>query len=156
MHSCLPCLSPVLSLKGKQAPPGTEHVACGFLGSRHQVESDSSPSSDSHYKLWKKARKLAPQVTKGHWRTSFSGAQLCIRSLTPAVISSSQTTQGYCSALFYRRRNYGCERVNILPMFIPQMRGRARIQSCPFQHPHPSHWAVLCSLSKQDLHRGAC
>uniref|UniRef100_A0A8C0S0R5 Adaptor protein, phosphotyrosine interacting with PH domain and leucine zipper 2 n=1 Tax=Canis lupus familiaris TaxID=9615 RepID=A0A8C0S0R5_CANLF len=30
-------------------------------GSCHQVESDGSPSSNSHYKFWKKARKFVPQ-----------------------------------------------------------------------------------------------
>ncbi|KAK2102499.1 hypothetical protein P7K49_020166 [Saguinus oedipus] len=33
-------------------------------GSRDQVESDRSSSSDSHYKFWKKTRKLMPQEKK--------------------------------------------------------------------------------------------
>lgn len=100
----------------------------GFLGSRHQVESDGSASSDSSYKFCKKTRKPLPQVTKGQKKTSFRGAKLCSRDFT--CTRNFIFTAPWCSALLYRSSNSDQERVNTLPMFTPQMRGRVRIQSC--------------------------
>lgn len=77
--------------------------SCGFLGGRHQVESDGSPSSDSHYKFWKKTRKLVPQVTEGQKKSSFCGAKLRIRNFAQ-VISSSQTTPGVVFSPILRKQ----------------------------------------------------
>ena len=101
--------------------------SCGFLGGRHQVESDGSPSSDSSYKLCKKTRKSKPQVTKGQKKSSFLEPN-CVLGISHVLgISCFQTLS---PALFYRNSSSDQERVNTSLSVRPQMRGQARIPSC--------------------------
>ena len=122
-------LSSFLNEKGKRPPLATERV---FLWIFRQ-----SPSSWIRRlsKQWlqlqvlqKNKKALAPGNYKGQKKTSFCGAKLCIRDFT--CTRNFILTAAWCSALFYRSSNSDQERVNTLPMFTPQMRGRVRIQSC--------------------------
>ena len=83
IHSHHPCISALfLVWKVSVHLLDLSVSSCGFLGSRHQAESDGSPSSDSNYKLCQKTRKSMPQVTKGQKKSSFYGAKLCIKNFT--------------------------------------------------------------------------
>ena len=95
IHSCPTCVSALFSMRKVSVHLLQLSVSSsGFLGSRHQVESDGSPSSDSNYKFCKKTRKPLPQVTiKDRKKLAFVEPN-CVLGISPVLGISSLQQRG--------------------------------------------------------------